>query len=144
MVAKIPAGAIAFNATGQAFKVLGGEEDSAVLVQAPSGKPLRVPTSRIARWEIPATTPKPPAIQIGDRLRRLPAKRTTYPAGWFGKDAVGNPLADIRPSVSELVGTVTGFAPDGYKVRTIDGRNFRVSHEAIEFGEWMRELGQNN
>jgi hypothetical protein len=144
MVAKIPAGAIAFNATGQAFKVLGGEEDSAVLVQAPSGKPLRVPTSRIARWEIPATTPKPPAIQIGDRLRRLPAKRTTYPASWFGKDAAGKPLADMRPSVTTIEATVMAFTGNGYKTRTLDGRIFQVSDEAIDQGEWMRVLGQNN
>jgi hypothetical protein len=91
----------------------------------------------------PTPTSPPTAIQIGDRLRRMPAKRTPYPASWFGKDAVGNPLPDMRPSISELVGTVTGFASDGFKVRTVEGRNFRVSHEAIELGEWIRVPEEN-
>jgi hypothetical protein len=142
---KISPGSIVIGTSGIPLTVLAIEPDY-LLLEKPDGTTAKARHSAIVRVlsQPPTPTPSPTAIQIGDRLRRLPTKRTTYPAGWFGKDAAGKPLADMRPSVSELVATVTGFAPDGYKVRTIDGRNFRVSHEAIELGEWMRVLGQNN
>jgi hypothetical protein len=141
---KISPGSIVIGTSGIPLTVLAIEPDY-LLLEKPDGTTAKAKHSAIVRVLSQPPTPTPPstAIQIGDQLRRMPAKRTPYPAGWFGKDAAGNPLPDMRPSISELVGTVTGFASDGFKVRTVEGRNFRVSHESIELGEWIRVPEEN-
>jgi hypothetical protein len=132
-------GSIVTGTSGIPLTVLAIEPDH-LLLEKPDGTTAKAKRSAILR----VLSPPPIAIQIGDRLRRLPAKRTQYPAGWFGKDAAGDPLPDIRPSVSELLATITGFTADGYKVRTDDERIFRVSREAIDSGGWARTHGQEN
>jgi hypothetical protein len=134
-------GAIVTGTSGTLLTVLAIEPEY-LLLQKPDGTEVRAKYSAI-RQVLPPP-PKPRPIQIGDRLRRLPAKRTPYPASWFGKDSKGQPLPDTRPPVLEVEGTVTGFAIDGgVKVRAGDGRNFRVSQEAIEQGEWVRVQEEN-
>jgi hypothetical protein len=89
-----------------------------------------------ARAEALPVEPDRP-IAVGDTLLRKPAKRTPYPPSWFGKDENGRPIPDGRPDVTRLEAAVIGHAFDGWKVRTDDGRNFCVSREAVEAGEWV-------
>lgn len=134
-------GSIVAGKSGKPMKVVRVDGNGLVL-ESETGI---VKAKRSAIVEVLSSPPsQPQPIQIGDRLRRLPAKRTPYPARWFGEDLKGQPLPDTRPSVSEVEGVVTGFAVDGgVKVRTDDGRNFRVSQVAIELGEWVPVMEEN-
>jgi hypothetical protein len=83
-------------------------------------------------------------IQVGDRLRRLRARQTSYPVTWFGKDSTGQLRPDFRPSLTEIEVTAIAFTRSGFKTRTDDGRIFHVSQEAIDLGEWVQVSGQSN
>jgi hypothetical protein len=94
----IEIGAIVAGKSGTPLKVLAIDTDGDLILQKPDLSEVVAKRSAIIEiLEPPTPKPSPTAIQIGDRLRRMPAKRTPYPAGWFGKDAAGNPLPDMRP-----------------------------------------------
>ena len=138
-------GAVIAGNKGTTAVIKAIDGDVVELFDIDNGRSVKVRRSAIVRVlsqispELETTS-----IQIGDRLHRLPAKRTSYPASWFGKDDRGSPIPDIRPSISEIFGTVTGLTSDGYEVQADDGRYYRVSDDAIDGGAWVKVLGQNN
>jgi hypothetical protein len=138
---EIKPGDVVVGETGTPLAVLAVEPDH-LLLEKPDGTTIKIKRTAVLHLVL-EPTPIDQAFQLGDLVRRLPAARTSYPASWFGKDAEGQPLPDMRPNVSELLATVTGFTADGYKVRTADGRTFRVSQDAIDSGSWVKAHGLN-
>jgi hypothetical protein len=97
-----------------------------------------VKAKRSAISQVISSPAKPTGIEIGDRLRRKSQPQTKYPKAWFPNGI------DPRPPTIDAIesATVECLSPDGYWVKTPEGKTYHVSESSIEAGDW--ELIERN